>query len=337
MSLTKYIKIIGEREEIRNNPPVLVDIGASGELNPLWKSIAGFCIGVAFDADDRDFTYEEKANTIYKKLYTINRIVVDKTDTGELPFHLTKKPHCSSLLPPDPIGLEPYDFASYFELDKVVPLKVVALSDTLEQLGITQVDWFKTDSQGTDLRLYKSLPDEIRTRCLIAEFEPGHVDAYQGEDKLVDLMDYMRRQPYYLGQIIIKGPLFIKESVFNKLFPSNFSKKIARHSVSIEVGWAELIYINKMNTDQFGIREFLIGWLFTTILSKNGHAHAIALEGSKRYNDLLLKDLVVFSEKRLKREPYTSKGLKRLFNFAWDKFFLSTAMVLAICISTIMC
>ncbi len=320
MGLSHYIKLIGKRKEIQGKPPVLVDIGASGDLNPLWKAIAGFSIGIAFDADDRDFSYEEKQNSIYKKLYTINRIVVDHAHSEELPFYLTKKPHCSSLLKPIPSALDAYDFASYFSLERVVSLKVVSLPETLQRLGIEQVDWFKTDSQGTDLRLFKSLPDHIKLRSLIVEFEPGLIDAYVGEDKLIDIMDYMRQQPFHLGQVKVKGPLFVEENDFNRLFPSKWAKKFARHSITPTPGWAELMYVNKLDNEQFTVREYLLGWMFASVLSQNGHALSIAKKGAVKFNDPLLADLKRFSEKQLSREPYSASGIKRLLTFALNKF-----------------
>ena len=42
-----------------DKPPVLIDIGASGEIHPEWKLIAKHSICIAFDADTRDFNNSE--------------------------------------------------------------------------------------------------------------------------------------------------------------------------------------------------------------------------------------------------------------------------------------
>src|SRR6476619_4537424 len=89
-----------------NRPPVLVDIGASGEINAKWKEIAPYSICIAFDADDREFRIDERTNAGYKKLVVVNRIVTS-AEVEAQPFHLTASPFCSSLLEPDLEKLEP--------------------------------------------------------------------------------------------------------------------------------------------------------------------------------------------------------------------------------------
>jgi hypothetical protein len=61
----------------RDQPPVLVDIGASNGLNPAWKAISGHCICLAFDADDRDIDYLVEEDSHYRRLIRYNRIVVE--------------------------------------------------------------------------------------------------------------------------------------------------------------------------------------------------------------------------------------------------------------------
>jgi len=60
-----------------NQPPVLVDIGASGFLHRKWKSIAKYSICIAFDADDRDFDISKIENKNWKKLIKLNRLVAE--------------------------------------------------------------------------------------------------------------------------------------------------------------------------------------------------------------------------------------------------------------------
>ena len=79
-------------------PLVLIDIGASGELHTEWKEIAKYSNCIAFDADSRDFS-TDTTNSKFKKLHLINAIVSDKEDE-KTKFYLTKSPYCSSVLKP---------------------------------------------------------------------------------------------------------------------------------------------------------------------------------------------------------------------------------------------
>ncbi len=77
---------------LQEKPPVLIDIGASENLNPKWKSFAKHSICIAFDADDRDFSITSKGNNEFKKLYKINRKVT-ANDSNSEKFYLTKSPY----------------------------------------------------------------------------------------------------------------------------------------------------------------------------------------------------------------------------------------------------
>ena len=83
-----------------NQPPVLVDIGASGFLHRKWRSIAKYSVCIAFDADTRDFDASEIENRNWRKLIKLNRLVAE-IPRKAVNFYLTQSPHCSSTLSPD--------------------------------------------------------------------------------------------------------------------------------------------------------------------------------------------------------------------------------------------
>ena len=49
----KIIDQILRSEHFRDQPPVLIDIGASGGIHSKWKYIAKYSYCIAFDADDK--------------------------------------------------------------------------------------------------------------------------------------------------------------------------------------------------------------------------------------------------------------------------------------------
>src|SRR5689334_8899214 len=133
--LDKIIASIFETEELKNNPPVLIDIGASGNIHASWKAIAPYSICVAFDPDNREMGYIEKENAGYKKLIVINKLV-SELQTPIVDFYLTSSPFCSSSLPPDLEHLESYDCYSLFETLEKVSMPSVYLPDVFRQLNI---------------------------------------------------------------------------------------------------------------------------------------------------------------------------------------------------------
>jgi len=192
------------RSEFAENPPVLLDIGASGEIHPKWRRIAPYSVCIAFDADQREMGYTVKKSSGYRKLYVYNSIVAAE-EQNETDFYLTRSPFCSSLLQPDQQNLKEWAFGGLFEVERTVRLKTATIPQVLAEIGIGKIDWFKTDSQGTDLRLFNSLGEERINRVLVAEFEPGIIDSYLGEDKLWQLMAYMEKKPFWMVSLEVIG------------------------------------------------------------------------------------------------------------------------------------
>ncbi len=320
MSLNKLIRQIENRKEIQEAPPVLLDIGASNDLNPLWSKIAHFSIGIAFDADDRDFNYIERKDSKFKKLYVFNKLVVDKSSENREDFYLTQSPYCSSLLKPNHSSLKYYEYSDYFHVKEVSKMDSIALDTVLKELNINQIDWFKSDSQGIDLRLFKSVEEPIKEKVILAIFEPGFIDAYENEDKISHLLSYMDHTPFFLVDFYVKGPIRMPKDSFNSLFRGKYAKKMAKHMIDHVPGWAEIIYMNKMESPDFTIREFLLGWLFSTILERHELAFMVAQNGYEKFQDDLLLSLQEYSRKELLKNIYSFNSFVKVAGMALKKY-----------------
>jgi hypothetical protein len=309
MNLKSIIKVISRHQSVINNPPVLFDIGASGAVNKFWKKIAAISVCVAFDADERDFSYSKQENTEYKEFITVNKIVVAKQTAESEDFYLTKSPHCSSLLEPDEDSLKDFHFSDYFSVHKKTSIKTVQLSDVVDKLGINSIDWFKTDSQGTDLRLFESLHEDIQQNTIVVEFEPGFIDAYVGEDKIVSCLAYFERyKNYFLTSFIVKGPLRISEKLFSEVFKSNFSKRVASLTYKKVPGWAEMTYMNKLNNPGASARDFILAWLFSTVQEQHEIAFSYARQAKEKFStEPIFDTLEQYSMKRLRRAKFEFK------------------------------
>lgn len=211
------------RSEFVREPPVLVDVGASGQLHKEWRRIAKYSICIAFDADVREMRYVESKSSLYRKLYIYKGIVADQP-VVDAEFYLTKSPYCSSVLAPLNQKLENWAFCDLFEVKEKVFLKAVNLLSVFSELKINQVDWFKTDSQGMDLRLFLSLGDTIIKKVLAAEFEPGIIDAYKSEDKFWSLMSYMEKSGFWMSDIRVCGSQRMARAIAKNFY--NFEKNV---------------------------------------------------------------------------------------------------------------
>jgi hypothetical protein len=275
-----------------DRPPVLLDVGASGEIHPAWKPLARHSICIAFDADDRETELVAGASKGYKALHLFRKIVTD-TAIEETDFYLTRFPYSSSLLEPDQQGIGQWNFGNLFDVERVVRLKAITLTDALRQAGVTTVDWFKTDSQGTDLRLFKSLGDDLINKMLVAEFEPGILDAYRGEDKLYNVMQFMDTQPFWMSDLQVRGTQRISKRSLQACIPGYDGSYLDTLPCKTAPGWAEIMYFNTFANDTGCLdpRDYLLGWIFALIEGQHGFALDIALSGKERFNLPVFADL----------------------------------------------
>lgn len=315
MTLKELIKLISERDEIINNPPVLLDLGASGSLNPIWKLISKFSIGVAFDADNRDFGFIENKTSSFKKMFVYNSIVTDKENEDKIKFYLTESPYCSSTLRPLTENLKQFHYGDLFNIKETVELKAKNISLALQEMGIKQIDWFKTDTQGTDLRLFKILPISIQSKCIITQFEPGFIDAYDNEDKIHHVLAYMETLNVKLYEFKVLGPLSIHKTQYKELFPTKIESKLAENVLKHSPGWAEISYINKFESDETTARDLILGWLFMMLEKQYANAYSIiSLAKSKFPNDKLIKKIFDYSLNRIKKEIFNIRNYKQIIS-----------------------
>lgn len=292
----------------QEKPPVLVDIGASGQIHPRWKRLAKYSICIAFDADERDLEYSKKESKDYKELYVINSIV-NEQESEEQKFYLTAHPHCSSMLHPEDEKLNGWSYAPKFKVVKEIQIKATTINKSLQKLKIPYIDWMKLDSQGLDLRIFKSVEDSIRDKMIIVEFEPGIMNAYKTEDKMYSVLEYMNDESkFWIADFILKGAQRIDAELFDKLFPSPFLKKIAEHTITKSPGWAEMIYLSYFNKNEdWSVRDYLLGWVISTLSFQHGFAAELAKRGKVLGESNLFEELYDHSIKSIKSSLFSTK------------------------------
>jgi len=309
--MASIIHEVMTHSSLLRSPPVLVDIGASGTIHKKWNPIAKYAICIAFDADSRDFEICESENKGWRKLYSMNRLVTSES-AEEVDFYLTKSPHCSSSLAPDQKALEPWAFSPLFEVDNIVKLPSVDLQSALLKVDVDYIDGYKTDSQGTDLRIFNSLPKEIINKILLAEFEPGIIDAYQGEDKLHNLLAHMEKEPFWISNMEIKGSQRINNLDLKSL--NYFQQRSIESFLKMAPGWCEISYLNKMEQSEMTLREYFLAWVFASLNAEHGFALFVANKGYELFGDKLLLKLQNKSIKELSSGYFhlSFKLLKRI-------------------------
>lgn len=277
------------RSEFSDEPPVLIDIGSFGAGHPNWRRIARYSICVAFDPNYKDRgDAAPKTTAGFMKLYTFKSIVTPKKE-AEVKFYNTRAPSCSSVLMPDFAKLENWELSPRFEIINTETFASTTLPEVLSAIKKDRVDWFKTDSQGLDLALFQSIGEDMMKKVMVADFEPGIIDAYRGEDKLWQLMEYMDKiDLFWMADMKVMGP---KRLAHKKMPPfSRLEKFLLRMTLRPAPGWAEVSYLRSYNP-AMDLRETLFLWVVSFLKGHYAHAYEIALDGRRRFDDPIMKEL----------------------------------------------
>lgn len=267
--------------ELAAVPPVLVDIGAAKGIHPSWKRIAKYSVCVAFEADERELESVTSEAAGFRRLTTYNCIAAERS-AGAEPFNLTASPYCSSRLRPRAETLRRYAFAPLFQVERTIDVRARDVPSVLSELDLDRVDWLKIDSQGTDLRLFRSLGAELTRRILVVELEPGIVDAYEGEDRIEDVIEEMNGRGFWASELNVRGSTRID----NELAQRSLGPRGSRYldlSHKTAPGWVELEYFNDFADDDVGKRELLLGYAFAFLRGHHAFALELACRGRERF------------------------------------------------------
>jgi hypothetical protein len=134
---------------------------------------------------------------------------------------------------------------------------------------------------GTDLRIFRSLTPDVIDSVLAADFEPGIIDAYLGEDKLPSA-DGLHGFAAFLG--IRHGHQGLATpchdaaqmlSALQQRQPGSFLKTAP--------GWCEISYLNDCEKPGFGEREISLAWIFASLKGHHGFALQLARTGHPNF------------------------------------------------------
>lgn len=297
------------------SPPVCVDVGASGTLPAEWRLLAPHSICIAFDADTREFRIDDSATSRWKRLIKLNRLVGERRNDA-VDFFLTRSPYCSSALEPNDSALEPWAFSGLFDVEQKVSLPAIGLSETLAELGITRIDWYKSDTQGMDVRIFASLSNDMISQVIAADFEPGIIDAYVGEDKLFTLLQFMEGRPFFVSDMKIWGSQRIGDSGRRSL--GAMRTRFLSSILKISPGWSEITYLNDFSAPPHSKRKIALGWVIASIKEQDGHALSIAESAVTSFGDPIFEECRDASLSRMRsRYPELAshllkRGLRRI-------------------------
>lgn len=292
--------------------PILVDVGASGDQFPAWESIMSQSIYVGFDPDERALS-ETEGNSFYQ-YHILKQAITNDATSDSVKFYLTKFPYCSSTLKPLNNEVANYHFASYFDVIGETEAPATTLDQALQSLNLHAAHWLKLDSQGTDLRIIKSLPSSLVSSIMAVDIEPGLINSYEGEDLFVDAHAYLIQQGFWLSHAEVKGAIRVKPSTLDHY--SDLSDQI--HKVRTSPGWVEARYLRKVETLTTEDEHKLL-WLFAVVDTQYGYALDILEAFRLRFSeDTVYKLMKAYTIQLLQPvdQQEAAKGIKRFIPYS---------------------
>jgi FkbM family methyltransferase len=268
-----------------NIEPVLVDVGASREAPDIWKPIAGNSTYLGFDPDSREM--QSAAGGGFRRRVVVNEAVTSDPGANEVRFYLTRAPYCSSTLEPDTESLANYHFHDLFAAERQTTVRAATLDAILARLGIERIDWLKCDTQGTDLRIFRSLGEKARAGVLALDIEPGLIGAYRGEDLFVDAQKYLAANGFWLSRLDVFGPVRVRAATLRAAYPREADPAaFAAKAIRTTPGWCEARYLRTLESlaQSGATRErYALLCVFSLLDEQPGYALDVALEYERRF------------------------------------------------------
>ena len=178
----------------KNHPLVLVDIGASGGLNRNWQTASSYLQVIGFEPDEREFiNLKEKATANVRYLNTALH-----SEPKEIIFNLNRRQQTSSMFKPDRNFLDQFPESERFDIVKKVSVKADTLDSQLGSAGITEVDFIKVDTEGSELFILQGARKTIQDNILGMEVEVEFAPMHEKQPQFSDVDSFIRTQGFYL-------------------------------------------------------------------------------------------------------------------------------------------
>jgi len=179
-------------EDLKRDPLVLIDVGASGGLRSLWRPLRPCLLRVGIEPDPMAFQ-KLQAEKEYSLLFPV--ALSDKT--GSADFYLTRTKGRSSLLRPNHRIIDKFYDSAQFEVVDTVSVPISTL-DALLDAHQVKADFLKIDTQGTAWEVLRGGEASTLPSALGVEIETEFLPRYEGQVLFEDVHRLLTRNGFAL-------------------------------------------------------------------------------------------------------------------------------------------
>jgi FkbM family methyltransferase len=175
----------------RQNPLVLVDVGARGGLKSNWSRAQRHLRLIGFEPDVGEFNrLAEAARAKDSSDAFFNTALHNRR--GPVRLHVARDRGLSSVFEPNREFLDAFPEASRFDTLDIQPVEADALDDQLRTHEIADVDFVKVDTQGSELLVLQGGADALASSVTGVEVEVEFSAIYKGQPLFADVDTFLR-------------------------------------------------------------------------------------------------------------------------------------------------
>lgn len=179
-----------EFEDVYQTYPItMVDVGASGGIMPLWKPHRQHLRIIAFEPDDRAFDALSSQQNNLTNYFNYGLY----SQSSEIPFYLTRKQENSSCYLPNRELLDHFPKSNRFDVIKKTTVKCRALDAFLKAENLSDIDFVKLDTQGSELNILQGAPFILAQSVFGLEIEVYFSELYKNAPFFSDIDIYVRK------------------------------------------------------------------------------------------------------------------------------------------------
>ena len=179
-----------------NNPLMIVDVGASGGIQPRWAKFTSFYKGILFEPDSKE--YDILKSKSGQNLIVLNSALSDSNK--EIDFFLCEKQEASSIYLPNTDFLNKFPDANRYNVTKKIGINTDTLDNQLRKNDIVEVDFIKIDTQGSELPILKGGLCYLE-RTIGLELEVLFSPLYKNQPSFNEVDNFVRKRGFDLFDI----------------------------------------------------------------------------------------------------------------------------------------
>lgn len=178
----------------QSHPLTLVDVGASGGIPPHWQPHRRHLRVIGFEPDVRAFDMLSRQQDRMTRCLNIGLY----NRSGAVPLYLTRKQQNSSCFLPNRTLLDRFHNPSRFDVLNEATIECRTLDDVLAEEDLTDVDFIKLDTQGSELEILKGATSTLADAVVGLEIEVSFAEIYIGQPLFANVDLFIRQYGFNL-------------------------------------------------------------------------------------------------------------------------------------------